>query len=231
MRHCGQRLLLATGLVVGVTALVLSPPPPGWAAAAMHAGLNSTKPANGSVLSASPTRIVLHFTEPVQAQTLKVLEYVPPRPEVAEVPIRIQQRGTDVVLVPVRPVDGGVTVAWSVTSDDGHVVSGAVSFWVGTPPALQRLVPLVTVPGVPASIDGATVGLRTVQFRRPVESGSVRWSHPLLPGPITTAIVGGGRLAQSSALLTLPGSWNLEATLLGSDDSIVVVRSAVTIKR
>jgi len=40
-----------------------------------------------------------------------------------------------------------------------------------------------------------------------------------------------GRVAQSMVLLTLPGTWQVEATLLGSNGSVVVVQSAVTIQR
>jgi methionine-rich copper-binding protein CopC len=231
MARSGPRFLLMTGLLVGLTAAVLSAPPPGRAAMSLHAGINSTKPANGSVIKSSPPRIVLHFTEAVSVQSLTLLELSPASGAVVEIPSRMQTRGTELIVRPERPVKGGVTVAWSVISDDGHPVDGAVTFWVGALPSIRRTMPLLTTPAVPASIDGDTLGLRTVRYRRAVEAGSVSWSHPLLPGPLITPLIPAGRAAQSTALLTLPGTWQLVTTLLGTDGSVVVVQSAVTIQR
>lgn len=231
MARSGPRFLLMAGLLVGLTAGVLSAPPSGQAATFMHAGIRSTKPANGSVLKSSPPGIVLQFTEAVSVQSLTLLELPPSGGAVVEIGTRVQTRGAELIVRPERPVSGGVTLAWSVISDDGHPVDGAVTFWVGALPSIRRTMTLVTTPAVPASIDGNTVGFRTVRYRRVVEAGSVSWSHPLLPGPVITPLMPVGSVAQSRALLTLPGTWQVEATLLGSDGSVVVVQSAVTIQR
>lgn len=231
MARSGPRLPLVAGLLVGLTTGVLSAPPSGQAATSMHAGISSTKPANGSVLKSSPPAIVLQFTEAVSVQSLTLLELPPLGAAVVEIATRVQSRGTELIVRPERPVSGGVAVAWSVISDDGHLVDGAVTFWVGALPSTRRTMTMLTTPAVPASIDGNTVGFRTVRYRRVVEAGSVRWSHPLLSGPVVTPVMPAGRVAQSMVLLTLPGTWQVEATLLGSNGSVVVVQSAVTIQR
>lgn len=232
LRTRAQHLLMP-GLLVGLAAFLLAVPPQGRAATAMHAGLSSTKPASGSVLQSSPKRVILRFSEPVQIQSIDVVEYAPANGSAvaARVPNSVQTRGTDVIVTLERAVSGGVTVSWSVTSSDGHDVGGAMAFWCGTLPTEGRVARLSTQPSIAATIDGTSVGQRTVTYRTAMTSGSASWRHPLLPGPIVTPVVGVGRAARSTVVLALPGTWQLETTLLGRDGSVVLVRSAVIIEQ
>jgi copper transport protein len=126
----------AAGAALLALALLLSGARGAWA----HAALLSSEPAEGSVLSASPARIRIVFSEPLE-------------PALG----RIGLMGEDGVIVPLRasgdPGDvhalvaatgalapGGYRVIWRVVSADGHPVEGSFAFTVGAAPA--RPVPL-----------------------------------------------------------------------------------------
>ena len=108
--------------------------PSAWA----HASLKSSDPAANASVSASPSQILLTFTEPVDP-SLSLVKVVDasgkPAPGVgAARPVAGQ---SDQLSVPVRkPLPKGVyTVNWrSVSAVDGHVEVGAFAFGVGSKP-------------------------------------------------------------------------------------------------
>jgi methionine-rich copper-binding protein CopC len=117
-----------TVLAIAV-AIVLAVP----AAASAHAGLISTLPARDAVVAASPSELVLNFSEPViaSAGAVRVLDGVA-RP----VPIeRLRQAdGGKQIVVPLKRSlqRGSYTVVWKVISRDQDPVDGVYAFHVST---------------------------------------------------------------------------------------------------
>lgn len=99
--------------------------------AAAHANLLETTPAPDSVLDAAPESIVLRFTEPVQTSAGGVSVFGPAGERVDRGAVDRAEDG-EVLDVPIDAgAEGSYTVAWRVTSEDGHTISGAFVFHVG----------------------------------------------------------------------------------------------------
>jgi copper transport protein len=115
-------------LAVAVAAvLLLGPAGP----AAAHATLVSTDPAQGEVLQEAPERVVFTFDEAVRGvpDAVRVFDA-----EGVLVPATATVRGAELEVVPDEPLGDGTTViAWRVVSEDGHPISGSLTFSVGAP--------------------------------------------------------------------------------------------------
>ena len=101
-----------------------------------HAAIESTDPANGQLLEAPPSQIVLRFTEPPDLE-LTIVGVV--NGSGAPVPTGPPERApgsSREVRVRLDPVPDGVyTVTWrTVSATDGQVTAGAFSFGVGVSP-------------------------------------------------------------------------------------------------
>ncbi|HEY5057968.1 MAG TPA: copper resistance protein CopC, partial [Gaiellaceae bacterium] len=117
------------------------------AAAAAHANLVRTEPANGAVLARPPAQVRVVFDDTVRAG-----------PGIAAVRNgggsvlagRGRVEGGRTLVVPVRRglPDGDYSVRWSVISNDGHLESGVLAFAVGLgrPPPSASLAPEATGP-------------------------------------------------------------------------------------
>ena len=102
------------------------------ASASAHATLMSTTPGTDAVVSESPGRLVLTFSEPVITSTnsVEVLDGV-----AQPVPTgRLRQPEEGQLVVPLgRALErGSYTVVWNVISRDGDPVEGAFAFHVST---------------------------------------------------------------------------------------------------
>lgn len=142
-----------------LAALALAP------AAGAHTRLISTEPANNAVLEQSPRFVLLRFDEPVEtafgairvydAQARRVGTGKTERPSEKEARIaldRMLARGT-------------YTVTWRVVSADGHPISGAFVFHVGTPGANPAGVAAqVLEGGTPASVTVLFSVVRALDF-------------------------------------------------------------------
>ncbi|WP_144127056.1 copper resistance CopC/CopD family protein [Catellatospora sichuanensis] len=114
-------------VLVFVSALLLGFPQPANA----HAHLVSTNPAEGAVLQTAPDRILFTFDEPVRAIPGGVQVYGPQGEPVEANPT---VTGTELRVVPsARLGDGTTVITWRVVSDDGHPISGSLTFSVGAP--------------------------------------------------------------------------------------------------
>lgn len=118
--------LLSAATVLALSVVVLTAGP-----AAAHANLLETTPSPDAILEAGPSSVQLRFTEPVEASAGGVSVFGPDGERVDRGAI---DRAEDGVLLDV-PVDAGTegtyTVAWRVTSEDGHTISGSFVFHVG----------------------------------------------------------------------------------------------------
>ena len=117
------RQLLA-GLAVTVLILAASA-----ATASAHAVLEATTPKNGAKLGALPAEVTLRFDEPPIGVGAVVQVSDPTGRVVSAGSPRIVDDIVHEALAPASPVPTGTyRVAWRVTSDDGHPVSGKFAF-------------------------------------------------------------------------------------------------------
>jgi copper transport protein len=136
-----RRAMAATAFAT-VLLLVLAGP------ASAHADLVRSDPANGATLGTAPTDLHLTFSETPDA-SLSAVDLLDAGG--AKQPVGAPSPdGTDSLIVPIDGTlaDGVYTVAWRVvSSDDGHVTSGAFTFGVGTTPTEPAAGPTTTASG------------------------------------------------------------------------------------
>lgn len=126
-RRRATALAVVVGVLLGAVALVLGAAAP----ASAHATLVSTDPAEGAVLAGAPERITLEFSEgvtgvPDGAQVFDA--------EGAGLAATSSTSGKVLTVELTDPVgDGTLVVVWRVVSEDGHPISGSLTFSVGAP--------------------------------------------------------------------------------------------------
>lgn len=117
---------LATALLVAVTALLA-----GAAPASAHATLIGTAPAADGVIDAPPEAVELRFDEPVEVVEDAVQVFGPDGERVDRGQVAAVDGGATLR----APVDEGpqgtYTVAWRVTSEDSHTLSGSFVYHLG----------------------------------------------------------------------------------------------------
>jgi copper transport protein len=111
------------------TALVTAP------AAAAHATLVSSTPANDAVVVRPPSSVVLRFSEPVESAFGAVRVYDSDVRRVDAGRVIQPDENTVEAAIDRRLGRGTYTVTWRVVSADSHPVSGAFVFHVGAPGA------------------------------------------------------------------------------------------------
>jgi methionine-rich copper-binding protein CopC len=103
----------------------------GATGASAHAVLQSSDPAAGSTLEASPMQIRLHFNEPVEPAFTAVRLAGPGGTEVATGKASVDQADGRTVVLPLPPLAAGTYKArWSTTGRDGHRMKGEIGFTV-----------------------------------------------------------------------------------------------------
>ena len=152
-RRAAAGALLAVALAAVVLLGLVGP-------AAAHATLVSTDPTQGEVLEEAPERVVLTFDEAVRG--------VPDAVQVFDaqgvlVPATAAVRGAELEVVPDEPLGEGTTViAWRVVSEDGHPISGSLTFSVGAP--TTGFTPPPTEPESAADVPMALTVVRGVGY-------------------------------------------------------------------
>ena len=123
-----RRVAISATLAVLFALLFASP-------AAAHAELVNITPANGAQLARPPTEVQMTFTESVNLVNdgIHLVDQLG-----ATVPTPDPTVDGDTVTwpMPADLPDGPYLVTWRVVSSDGHPISGASSFGVGTAPAI-----------------------------------------------------------------------------------------------
>jgi copper transport protein len=99
-----------------------------------HAHLQKAVPANGAVVNASPTSVVLTFSEPAKLTACWLQKGDGPKQKVSGLDLAAAKEISVPVPQPLSP--GSYVLSWRVVGDDGHVVPGQIQFTVaGTPSA------------------------------------------------------------------------------------------------
>ncbi|MEV6541308.1 copper resistance protein CopC [Streptomyces sp. NPDC051665] len=114
--------------------------------ASAHAALESTDPADGSVLKSAPRALTLTFSESVALLDDSFRVYDPDNRRVRTSSAHHAKDAGDTasVTLPAKLGTGTFTVAWRVVSADSHPVSGAFTFSIGKPSATTT--PITTAP-------------------------------------------------------------------------------------
>lgn len=120
--------LVATLFIVGFG--LLAAPTAAWA----HATLESTNPADGSIVPHAPTRVTATFDESVGVSPSS-LEVFAPNGSRADTGGTTHGSSPDQIGVNLKPGlgNGTYTVGWHVISADSHPVHGAFTFSIGAP--------------------------------------------------------------------------------------------------
>lgn len=149
----GRLLTGVLVVVVGVAALVTAGP------AAAHDALIGSDPADGAVLAAVPTQVVLQFAASQADLGAEVVvtgadgqSWSDGAPVVADATVTQ-------ALLPGMP-NGPYTVTWRSVAGDGHPVTGVLGFTVDAPAPTPTPTPeLTSTPTAPASGDDATASV------------------------------------------------------------------------
>ena len=118
-------------VVVGVASCWIFSTPAG-----AHAVLTSSAPQDGSRLGAAPAEVRVTFSEPVSLALggLVVVDALGQRVDTGDL---TEHQGSEAVGVRLRQglPDGTYIASYRVVSDDGHPISGAITFGIGVAPA------------------------------------------------------------------------------------------------
>jgi copper transport protein len=176
---------LALLLLFAATTSASGPP------TALHTTLVSSEPAANSRLTASPSRIRLVYSEPVEGSLARV-SLVLPSGQTIRLRAAGDPRDVNAVIAVVDSLAaGGYRVNWRVVSADGHPVDGTFTFAVGdttvatAPPPSQE----------PAAATGAESGLE------PAMQDDV-WGPSVSGAPLIPALFRGAGLG---ALMAIAG--------------------------
>jgi methionine-rich copper-binding protein CopC len=94
-------------------------------AANAHAHLQKSNPADNSVITTSPSNLVLNFSEAARLTVLSIQKDSEPAQNLKPLPTTAAQQ-ISVSLPQLTP--GTYSVSWRVVSEDGHVMAGALHF-------------------------------------------------------------------------------------------------------
>jgi methionine-rich copper-binding protein CopC len=103
--------------------------------ASAHAHLEKSSPADGSVLTTSPSSIVLNFSEAARLTALSIQRGDDPKQNLKPLPTTAAQQ----ISVPLPPLKSGTySLTWRMLSDDGHMMSGTLHFTLAPEAAEER---------------------------------------------------------------------------------------------
>lgn len=124
-------LAVLVGLLVAAAAVLGTALP-----ASAHDQLIESTPAEGAVLDAAPTEIVLTYSGAILdgTATVAVLDETG-ADHVAGVPSSLD--GTVTVPVEEGLASGAYEIRWAVTSEDGHPISGVIAFSIDAAPTAE----------------------------------------------------------------------------------------------
>ncbi len=109
----------ADSIVVGLALLA------GAIAASAHTHLAKAVPAEGSVVTVAPSRIVLSFSEPARLTALSIQKGTESAEKISPLPADT----TTGIAIPAPPLTPGTyVVTWRAVSEDNHIISGKLHF-------------------------------------------------------------------------------------------------------
>jgi methionine-rich copper-binding protein CopC len=120
------RILLALALLVAAAA-----------PAAAHTGLVASRPADGRVLHAAPTRVTLTFSSALGRPGTMTVDGPAGK---AAIPARLERRDARRMTAPLEDQGAGAyAVTWTAVAADGHELGGEIVFTVRPPDAARAV--------------------------------------------------------------------------------------------
>ncbi|MBX6390290.1 MAG: copper resistance protein CopC [Frankia sp.] len=202
-RRAGRRAgVLVAALVFALAGIVVAAAGP----ASAHSQLVSSSPAAGEQLAASPSAVELRFSQDLLTVGTVVI--------VADTAGATWTSGDPTVAgaVLTAPLkedlpSGSYQIRWRVVSADGHPVSGAIPFTVGTPAPGQAAMPSATtwagVGPAPATTSTATAGSGASSDSDDTQAAGDDGGGSSSGGPLRLLVVGGLGALVALALLGL----------------------------
>ncbi|GAA5144267.1 copper resistance protein CopC [Pseudonocardia eucalypti] len=123
MRGFGRRIAGPLLGLLGIAALLVG----GAGAALAHNVLVSSDPPDGAQLATGPSQLTLRFDLPVKESFSTVTVVGPDGKHFEAAPAQVSGNSVQVAVRPLGPA-GQYRVGYRIVSDDGHPVSGAISF-------------------------------------------------------------------------------------------------------
>jgi len=100
-----------------------------------HALLQKSSPADNSVITTSPSNLVLNFSEAARLTALWIRKGEQPKQDLKPLPTTAAQQ----ISVPLPPLTPGTySVSWRLVSDDGHIMGGALHFTLAADHAIDH---------------------------------------------------------------------------------------------
>ncbi|HHZ10886.1 MAG TPA: copper resistance protein CopC [Rhizobiales bacterium] len=211
---------------------------PGHALA--HAAFISSRPADGAVVAAAPSEMLLTFSEPVSPLVLRLI-----LPDGSATDLTVFDTRDAAVSISLPDLPHGTSVlSWRVVSTDGHPVGGSVSFSVGRPSADRSAGAVADT--MPAFVRAAIWAARTVLYlglflgtggafflavMAPDSSGGVHWIRAfhfagLAAAPLALGLQGVDALGVELAGLFDGRTWSVAA---GTSYALTVVVAVVAL--
>ncbi len=164
--------------VLAALALLLGAVTPAFA----HTTLIRSEPAKGSMLAASPSRILLVFNEELEPKLGRVSLIGPDGRTIALAPSG-DPHDVNALIAPVdRLAPGLYSVKWHVVSADGHPVNGTFAFTVkGDSTVVPSPTPAVVAPSAPVTVSDDD---------QPAAWGPTAVGAPLIPAVLRGAALG-----------------------------------------
>jgi copper transport protein len=158
-----------------------------WTLAWAHATLVSAEPAKDAKLTASPPRVRLVFSEPLEP-ALAHVTLVAAGGASTKLPVAGDPHDVHAIVAPLAPLSAGAyRVVWHVVSADGHPVDGSYTFTLeGTTPAAAESA--AAAPPPPAVADTTST-----------------WGPTLADAPVVPAVLRGVSVGALMALVGLLG--------------------------
>lgn len=203
-----RRRLVAIGtllaLLIGLLAQVI-----GTSGALAHAGVVTITPANGSVATNAPKNVSITFNEGVTVEAARV-QLIDTNAKVVATRFSANADRSTITLTPAKTLPRGMyALRWSVTSADGHVVTGASTFAVGVRGKTGRAVN-VTASGsggktlLLRTSDG--VGVKNFSVASEKVTG-LELRHKRLGATLEIPVIGG----KAAGIVPFAGEWTLTA--------------------
>ncbi len=133
MRAGARRVVARAGAVVVAVALAVLAVLAGAAPASAHAALVDSDPDEGAVVATAPETVTLTFNEPVRLTGQEITVHDAAGDPVGADAVADGTQVTVGLTDAATLADGTYVVSWNVLSDDGHPLSGALTFSVGAP--------------------------------------------------------------------------------------------------
>jgi methionine-rich copper-binding protein CopC len=206
MRQRKQKIVAIIILVVTALTLLLGA---FSGTADAHAGVGGTNPANGASLTASPGVISIAFTEAVSTDGKRV-QLLDANGKVLAVTWQQSDGGERQELRPKKPLTAGsYAVRWSVTSGDGHIVTGASSFNIKRADAARKTTRVTLTQGsakTTLTLGSNRAGRTKVSITGTTFTG-VEFTNKLLGATLRYNLTAGS----ATVVLPMRGTWTVTA--------------------